>query len=350
MRKLLLAVVVTIAATALWAIPAMAAPPSAPFTQCPAVGLDTSCGVLIVVNPGGSLTILSDPTQPPYDGVEDTLIGVLNNSGGPITSISLSGTSGAFGFDGDGLCTASPHPAGCPFATTGSGPDYAGPGTGFANIANGGNDGDVTFSPALASGASTYFSLEGPASAVTGGTIGHIEICKTLGSAGLVGVSPAANVTTPPTASFEYTVTDGAGTQTVVVRANAPGGGVACFGPDHRARFAGCGRHLHRVRCGDGADLGEHQRAQLHDELQRRDDERVADRQSGDRSRARRRVDRAGDAYRLHERAGDGVARGVQGSGSAFGVGLGQVSRSGFAVARTRLIRRARTTRRSRSA
>ena len=231
MRKLLLAVVVIIAATAVWAIPAMAAPPAAPFNQCPAVGLDTSCGVLIVVNPGGSLTILTDPTQPPYDGVEDTLIGVLNSSGGPITSISLTGTSGAFGFDGDGLCNATPHPAGCPFATTGPGPDYAGPGTGFANIANGGNDGDVTFSPALADGASTYFSLEGPASAVTGGTIGHIEICKTLGSAGLVGVSPAANVTTPPTASFEYTVTDGAGTQTVVVRANAPGGGVACSAP-----------------------------------------------------------------------------------------------------------------------
>ena len=40
---------------------------------------------------------------------------------------------------------------------------------------------------------------------------GYIEICKTLGSPGLVGVSPASNVTTPPTASFAYTVTDGPG-------------------------------------------------------------------------------------------------------------------------------------------
>src|SRR4051794_3184027 len=60
---------------------------------------------------------------------------------------------------------------------------------------------------------------------------GFIEICKTLGSPGLVGVSPAANVTTPPTASFAYTVTDQLGTQTVNVRANAPGGGVACSAP-----------------------------------------------------------------------------------------------------------------------
>src|SRR3954471_6834062 len=127
MRKLLLAFVVMVAATALWAIPAMGANPAPPFTQCPAVGLDKSCGVLIVVGPGGALTFLTDPTQPPYDGVEDTLVGVLNSSGGPIDKISLTGTTGAFGFDGDGMCEASPAPAGCPFQTTGIGPDYAGP-------------------------------------------------------------------------------------------------------------------------------------------------------------------------------------------------------------------------------
>ena len=60
---------------------------------------------------------------------------------------------------------------------------------------------------------------------------GYIEICKTLGSPGLVGVSPTSNVTTPPTASFAYTVTDAAGPHTVVVRANAPGGGTACSAP-----------------------------------------------------------------------------------------------------------------------
>src|SRR3954468_24586721 len=66
---------------------------------------------------------------------------------------------------------------------------------------------------------------------VEGADPGFIEICKTLSSDGLVGVSPAANVTTPPTASFAFTVTDAAGTQTVNVRANAPGGGTACSAP-----------------------------------------------------------------------------------------------------------------------
>src|SRR3954466_5392258 len=66
---------------------------------------------------------------------------------------------------------------------------------------------------------------------VEGADPGFIEICKTLGSAGLVGVSPAANVSTPPAASFSYTVTDATGPQTVTVRANAPGGGTACSAP-----------------------------------------------------------------------------------------------------------------------
>src|SRR6478609_5783815 len=62
------------------------------------------------------------------------------------------------------------------------------------------------------------------------GDPGYIEICKTLGSDGLVGVS-GPGVTTPPTASFSYTVTDAAGPRTVTVRANAPGGGTACSAP-----------------------------------------------------------------------------------------------------------------------
>src|SRR3954471_19901637 len=208
MRKLLLAFVVTIAATALWALPAMGANPSPPFNECPAIGSAPSCAVLIVVNPGGGLTILTDPNVGPFDGVEDTSVGVLNNSGAPLPSITLTGTSGAFGFDGDGLCSFIT----CTWtAPTG----YEGPKTAFASISADANDGTLLFPTPLANGGTAYFSLEGEPSAITGGTIGHIEICKTLGSAGLVGVSPAANVTTPPTASFQYTVTDRTGTQTV---------------------------------------------------------------------------------------------------------------------------------------
>src|SRR6266487_1909651 len=61
-----------------------------PFDQCPPVGLDSSCGVLITVNPGGCSTIITpDPSQGPYDGADDTLTGVQNNSGAPLCSITL---------------------------------------------------------------------------------------------------------------------------------------------------------------------------------------------------------------------------------------------------------------------
>jgi len=74
--------------------------------------------------------VLADPSQGPFDGADDTLIGVLNSSSDTITSIQLSSDTDLFGFDGDGLCTASPQPAGCPFGPTG----YEGPDTSFAGI------------------------------------------------------------------------------------------------------------------------------------------------------------------------------------------------------------------------
>src|SRR5262249_43486690 len=96
-----------------------------PFPQCPPVGADTSCGVLLTITPGGFSVVASDPTQGPFDGVEDTLTGVQNNSGGPVCSIALSSTTDIFGFDDDGICAGySPGPAGCPFGPTG----YEGPG------------------------------------------------------------------------------------------------------------------------------------------------------------------------------------------------------------------------------
>jgi hypothetical protein len=55
-------------------------PPAPPFTQCPAIGADTSCGVLLYIDTDGSLKALSDPSQGPYDGSDDTLIGIVNSS------------------------------------------------------------------------------------------------------------------------------------------------------------------------------------------------------------------------------------------------------------------------------
>src|SRR5437764_10015059 len=69
------------------------------FTQCPAIGLDTGCAVLITINADGSITTTDDPSQGPYDGVEDTLVGVQNNSSTPLRQLDLSSSLPIFGFE-----------------------------------------------------------------------------------------------------------------------------------------------------------------------------------------------------------------------------------------------------------
>ena len=133
---------------------------SPPFNQCPSVGGDTSCAILIVFNPDGTVTTVSDPSQGPFDGIEDTLIGVQNNRAKSINGISISGP-GIFGLDGDGLCNAIPHPAGCPFGSS----TYEGPGTSFT-ISNS-NMGFVNFTSDLLPDGSGYFSLEGAINSTT---------------------------------------------------------------------------------------------------------------------------------------------------------------------------------------
>ncbi len=164
--------------------PAAAATPTPPFNQCPPVGLDTSCAVLIYVAPSGDVSFLTDPTQGPYEGIEDTLVGIQNDSSTPLASIHLSAPGiDIFGFDGDGLCDdGPPTPAGCPFGPTG----YEGPGTSFSNISPDETSGDVDFSPALTQGQSTYFSLE---EIVTGGSFASADksIEKAGSPVGIVG-------------------------------------------------------------------------------------------------------------------------------------------------------------------
>ena len=136
-----------------------AATPAAPFTQCPAIGADASCGILVNVTDSGS-QILADATQGPYDGSDDTLIGVLNSSGTAVGSLTLSSNTEPFAFDGDGICTYTgwTGATGCPYGSTG----YEGPGTGFTGITPDFNGGIVVLSPALQPGQSAYFSLEEP--------------------------------------------------------------------------------------------------------------------------------------------------------------------------------------------
>jgi hypothetical protein len=146
--------------------------------QCPAVGADTTCGVVITViqtsnspcPPQGCASI-SFTGQGPYDQIEDTLVGVVNNGNLPITSLILKSSVAAFAFDGDGICGLDPNtgvpfvprPAGCPFGPTG----YEGPGVSFSNISPDGTTGTVNFNPAIPPGGTAYFSLEESLTAAT---------------------------------------------------------------------------------------------------------------------------------------------------------------------------------------
>jgi hypothetical protein len=143
---------------------------------CPAVGDDTGCAILIVLNDNGA-QILTDPSQGPFDGVEDTLIGVLNNTTSTtVTSVPVSGTSAVFDFDGDGICdnpnsTSGLAGADCS-ANTVDTTTYGGPDSHFTNINGAGTSGTVNFNNPLGPGQSTFFSLEG---AISGSAINIVS-------------------------------------------------------------------------------------------------------------------------------------------------------------------------------
>jgi hypothetical protein len=187
---------------------------SAAFAQCPPVDLNTGCQFLVNATDAGT-TVESDPTQGPFEGSDDALIGIVNNSSKTISSIPLSAENELFGFEGDGICSVTKRAPGCKilpfnssklpqekageeckeetFAACGFLPPpgepaklsfeesigivgfaenedaitgYEGPTSWFTNISPGlHGSGVVNFSPALAPGQSTYFSLESPPAA-----------------------------------------------------------------------------------------------------------------------------------------------------------------------------------------
>jgi lysophospholipase L1-like esterase len=157
------------------AVPGAAAASSAPpFPECPAIGQASSCEILLVVNPNQTISVIGDPAVGPYDGIDDTLVGIINNSTGPVPAITVSGPgTDLAGFDGDGICTYAkgggngPGFTGDGYCTpqqiAGSDPeDYAGPGTSFTLDPSSQDEVEVDFAgTGLAAGHSTYFSLEG---------------------------------------------------------------------------------------------------------------------------------------------------------------------------------------------
>lgn len=149
------------------------APTSAPFTQCPAVYLDASCDYLIDIT-NGAQQVLRDPEVGFYEGADDILVGVQNDSSAAVSSIhvGVAGSGfGSFGFDGDGLCTpgGGPVPSECPFGPSLEEPyGYWGPDAQLTPDPASSDDGTVTFPEPLQPGQYTYFSLESP---FTGATV-----------------------------------------------------------------------------------------------------------------------------------------------------------------------------------
>ena len=142
------------------------------FPQCPAVDANTGCEFLITINANGTTTVAADPNPPnngPYDGSDDTLVGVVNNSSTTVTSLPLMSDQGVFGFEGDGACSGTfgglgngnPPATQCQGGvfTTNDPTDYESAGAKFGSISSDLTSATVFLS--LAPGQSTWFSLEG---------------------------------------------------------------------------------------------------------------------------------------------------------------------------------------------
>ena len=139
----------------------------------------------------GSISTFLNPvytTNPgPYDGSDDTYIGVENQTSHAIFSFNLSNPSASQfigGFDGDGI-----RAYGVDFAPVGvDNTGYGGHDAFFTNLNSGAGSLTVNFSGGISAGGTDVFSLEAPA-ALNGGVIGTPEpatwAMMLLGFAGL---------------------------------------------------------------------------------------------------------------------------------------------------------------------
>jgi hypothetical protein len=183
--------------TPLAAAPLHAAGPVQGFqtagTPFPAIGSDTKPSVIFTIGPGGTLTT-TNTGQPPYDDIEDTYVGVVNESGSGaiLNSLTLQGSLdgvGIFEFDGDGIQTfgtpstyTPPPSAGANYHVTG----YEGPGTFYSNISADLTTGNVNFDNGsgvgLQPGQQTFFSFEEAPTAInTGATKVNLVIVGATG-------------------------------------------------------------------------------------------------------------------------------------------------------------------------
>jgi hypothetical protein len=145
---------------------------SAASAQCPAVGNDTGCGSLITVTSTGAT--VTQTGMGPYDGSDDTLIGVVNNipactpgigtsqtvCGISIYSLDLMSTNNIFGFDGDGISSPTYGIPNNAMDVANGNTQYGGPNAYFTNINAGQTAGRVNFITPIPPGGTGFFSLE----------------------------------------------------------------------------------------------------------------------------------------------------------------------------------------------
>jgi hypothetical protein len=163
--------------------------PGTSFTN--ATTTPPNCNLVITFNANGSITTtIPTGATSNYDGTEDALIGVVNNTGHAITNFNVSNPGiDIFGFDGDGIDTFTGLP---PAGTNTDATGYGGPDgfftgidaaldSGTVNFANGGID---------PNGGTDYFSLEEAISLTAPPIISTPEPASlALLGAGLVGIA-----------------------------------------------------------------------------------------------------------------------------------------------------------------
>lgn len=132
---------------------------------CPTIGLSSVCSTIITITddgPGGfNVTSKIPEGAQPYDGSDDSLIGVINDSSEMIYSLYLTGNN-IFGFEADGMCSAS-YASGVTGTNSCSGAtlDPNGYGGNEVNFVADSNDaGGVNFVNGIASEGMQHFSLE----------------------------------------------------------------------------------------------------------------------------------------------------------------------------------------------
>ena len=136
-----------------------------------------TCNVLITFNANGSITTTNPNAAVSYDGgLDDNLVGIVNNPGSAISSVHLSSAvDDIFGFDEDGICTVygggnysfssggTGGSGACSGASQGSSEGYAPAGVTFSGINGADTAGTVNFAGGIgANGGTAFFSLEGP--------------------------------------------------------------------------------------------------------------------------------------------------------------------------------------------